>query len=519
MGEPLDWNEKYRPRTLGEVAGNNRAIQSLEAWARAWQHGHPKKRAVILSGPPGVGKTVAAHALAADMGWEVIELNASDHRDAESIQRIATAGALNQTFDDGGEFLRASEGGRKLIVIDEADNIHGREDRGGIRAVVDTIRRTQQPLVLIVNDLYELTRQSSTFKSACETIKFQSLQARSVRTVLSRIAAQERLEVEAEAFDAIAERASGDVRSAINDLQALSEGKHYVLAKDVGAVGRRDVRATMYDAVRTILRTDNLHAARRVVMELEETPDFLLLWLSENVPSEYRQTPDLARGMEALARADLFLARAQRTQNYRLWAYANDLMAAGVATAKDHTYGGATRYRFPMWLATMGRTRGLRATMASLSSKLGRHCHTSVGLAREELIPLYQRLFELDGAFVVHQTAGLELSEPEVAMLLRDEPGSSRVEQLVAAASEQDRARTQIEPFGRREGEAGGAAFDRAERGRGAAGRRRPPEDAGTDMPDEGGAEGGAEGSAEGGADAAETAEADKERQRSLLEF
>ena len=514
----MDWNEKYRPRNLAQVLGNARAVQSLEAWARAWQHGHPKKRAAILSGPPGTGKTVAAHALASDLGWEVVELNASDDRDAEAIGRVATAGALNQTFDDRGAFLRADEGGRKLIIIDEADSVHGREDRGGVRAIVDTIRRTRQPVVLIVNDLYELTRQSSSFKTLCETIKFQSIQSRTIKTALMRIAAEERLEVEDEALGTIAERASGDLRSAINDLQALAEGKAFVLAKDVGAVGRRDVRSTMFEAVRTILKTDNVLAARRVVSELDEDPEFLLQWLSENAPHEYTDVRDRSRAMEALARADLFLARAQRHQAFRLWSYAIDLMSAGVATAKDREYHGAPRYGFPMWLATMGRTRALRSTMGSLSSRLARECHTSVGIAREELIPLYQQLFELDGAFAVHQTALMELTPPEVAMLLREQTESTRVQQLLAAAESKDAGRRQIEPYALGEG----AAYERAAAAR-EAGSGDRAQGTGAAGAAEGGAGGEGGGPAEGAPDGEGASqpdgEEDKERQRSLLDF
>jgi replication factor C large subunit len=177
-------------------------------------------------------------------------------------------------------------------------------------------------------------------------------------------------------------------------------------------------------------------AARRVLQELDEDPEFVLLWLSENVPMEYKEIPDMARGMEAVARADLFLQRARRTQNYRLWAYASDLMTAGVATAKDREYRFYNQYRFPLWLSTMGRTRAMRQTKASLSRKLRRHCHTSDSVARDDLIPFYRQMFDLSGAFAVGQTARLEFTEAELAMLLGDTRDGKRVQMLLDAVEE-----------------------------------------------------------------------------------
>jgi replication factor C large subunit len=444
----VEWTEKYRPRRLDDLVGNKKALQSLLSWARSWDAGKtPKKRAVILAGKPGCGKTSAAHALASDMGWGVIELNASDTRNADAIRRVATAGALNQTFTDEGDFLRADSGGRKLIILDEADHIHGTVDRGGIKTILETIRKTFQPIILIVNDLYQLTRHSSAFKTLAMTIRFQAVPARSIKPVLKRIAAAEHIEVDDLAIESISERTAGDLRSSINDLQALSEGRNYIGPEDVDAVGKRDTKVTMYDAVRTILKSDNVRAARRAASEVDEEPEFLLLWLSENVPNEYKDLEDLARGMEAIARADLFLNRARRTQNYRLWAYASDLMSAGVATAKDREYRFYTQYRFPLWLATMGRTRAMRQTKASLSRKLRKHCHTSDAIARDELIPFYRMMFDLDGAFAVEQTGKLDLGEAELAMLLGDTRDGKRVQMLMEAV-EQREASGHIDPAG-----------------------------------------------------------------------
>ena len=81
-----DWTETYRPTTLSEVRGNDSARDAFEEWAETWdEHGE----AVVLHGSPGVGKTSAAHALANDLGWPVLEMNASDARTADEIERFA----------------------------------------------------------------------------------------------------------------------------------------------------------------------------------------------------------------------------------------------------------------------------------------------------------------------------------------------------------------------------------------------------------------------------------------------
>src|SRR2546428_6138563 len=168
------WAEDYRPKSLRDVVGNPTAVAELEKWALSWQKGVPDRRAVILAGPPGTGKTSAALALAKDMGWAVVEMNASDKRNALSVRQVALRGAITQTFSDTGEFLSTAAGGRKLVILDEADNLFGREDTGGIGAIVDTIRRAGQPIILIANAFYALSRRSSSLRSLRRAVKFKA---------------------------------------------------------------------------------------------------------------------------------------------------------------------------------------------------------------------------------------------------------------------------------------------------------------------------------------------------------
>src|SRR5438046_1943051 len=256
----MSWAERHRPKDLDDIVANPTAVAELRKWAAAWQRGRPDKKAVILQGPPGIGKTSAALALAKEMGWSVVEMNASDSRNAEAIRKVATRGAVLQTFSDSGEFLRAAQGGRKLIVLDEADNVFGREDRGGIGAIVETIQTSGQPIVLIANDYYGLTRRSSSLKRLSKTIKFQPIHDDAMKNILRTITTKEGVDVASEVLDVIVERSSGDLRSAINDLESLAIGKDAVRATGTKALGYRDRERTIFPAIEEILRSG---AARR----------------------------------------------------------------------------------------------------------------------------------------------------------------------------------------------------------------------------------------------------------------
>ncbi|MCK4614835.1 MAG: replication factor C large subunit, partial [Thermoplasmata archaeon] len=458
----MDWTEKYRPATLSEVYGNKKAVTALLKWAHGWNRGVPDRKAVILAGSPGIGKTSTALALGKDMDWGVIELNASDVRNAENIRNIVTRGALFETFTDTGEFIRSREGGKKLIILDEADNLYegvrgeartdknGKDysDRGGKAAIIQTIKQTMQPIILIVNDLYALTRNTN-LKTLCEIIRFRKIRAPSIEKALIGIIHNEGLEVEREALEIIASRADGDLRAAINDLQALSRMGERITVEMTEGIGFRDNVITLQEALSKIFKGTDVDV-RKVAWDLDETPDSILSWVDENLPLAYTAPMDLMRGYDAISRADVYLGRVRRRQYYRLWAYANDMMTAGVALAKEREYRHFIRYRFPSWILKMSRSKGMRKRRNELSRKVGEWCHTSIKDARVELLPMVQVLFKESGRrdfdFAINMTDKLGLTIEEVAFLLETVTDDPRVTFIQEKAVESHGERTGFYP-------------------------------------------------------------------------
>ncbi|MCX6773076.1 MAG: AAA family ATPase, partial [Candidatus Micrarchaeota archaeon] len=102
------------PSALSELIGNSEAFATAKQWAQEWQAG-TKGRPLLLYGPTGVGKTALAHAVASEFNWQLFEFNASDLRDAESVEQILSNAANSSSLF----------GGMRLILIDDVDALSG----------------------------------------------------------------------------------------------------------------------------------------------------------------------------------------------------------------------------------------------------------------------------------------------------------------------------------------------------------------------------------------------------------
>ena len=354
-GEKQLWFLKHAPKKPGECAGNQEALEELRKWALGWEAGKTQKP-LLLAGPTGVGKTAAVRALAQEMNWVLVETNASDARGKLFIEKNFAATSAS----------RGLFGAMRLLVFDEVD---AGLERGGVTAISSFLAQAKQPVLLVANDAWEPSMAS--LRSACRILEFKALNAGSVKSVLKKIAEKEEME-SGELVEEISRQCRGDLRSAINDLQA-------------GFTGERERKQNIFKTVGKIFKTTEFREAMRAADESEEDFEMLFRWIEENIAAEYEKPGEVAEAFEWLSRANLFKARIAERQAWRMLKYVRVLSVAGVALSKQERYSKFTKYSFPSIVKKLAASRQSRAALKSALRKAARKLHCSLGEARKSL--------------------------------------------------------------------------------------------------------------------------------------
>ncbi|HIK00064.1 TPA: replication factor C large subunit [archaeon] len=355
-------NEKYRPQKLRDIAGQDTAIQDLLKWIKNFKK--EKNRAIILHGPSGNGKTALAQALANELTYELIQMNASDFRTEKTImEKIGHAVSQQSLVQKKG----------KIVLIDEIDGIYGTSDRGGISALQKIIRTTNYPIILTANDIW--IDKLRFLRLSCKLIQMRKVDLRTIVKRLKEIAETEGVKIKEAILHEIARRAEGDLRAAINDLQTL--GMKKVDEKDLELISWREKEIPIFETLLAIFKSKDWRIIQKAFSSSDKTPDEILMWIAENIPNEYEKPEEIAAAYNMLSRADVFRGRIIHNQAWGLQAFSNELMTFGVAAAKKEKYRKFTRYVPPKILQKMGASKGERAARDEVAFLVGKKLHCS----------------------------------------------------------------------------------------------------------------------------------------------
>ncbi len=365
----LPWTAKYKPENSREVPQPAGMLQ-LKKYLMNFKS--QNKKALLLHGPSGSCKTSAVHAVAHENALEIIEVNASDFRNEEQInERIGNALKQHSLFYNG-----------KIILVDEIDGLAGSEDRGGIAALAALLlKEANFPIILTANDPWD--SKLSSLRSKSTLVKFSSLNYLSIFNILKNICYKEGVACDLNVLKELARRSQGDLRAAINDLQALASVDNRVSSAE-GLYDRNREESVLY-AVSKVLKTNDINESIKAFDGVEENIDKCILWLDENLPKVYSDANDLAKAYEKLAKANIFMSRIRRWQHWRFLSYANTLITAGISSAKEKTYHGFARISPPVRLLKLWQAKSKYQKRKSIAKKLAKETHCSAKKALQSL--------------------------------------------------------------------------------------------------------------------------------------
>jgi replication factor C large subunit len=367
----LTWPEKYRPKNLKEFVNQKEALDAFLKWIKKWK---PGNKALLLYGPSGTGKTSLIHAYAQEKNIEFIETNASDIRSAKALENIALATQQRP-------LLKKS----KIFLFDEIEGIVGREEVGGIKAIIEVIRKSLFPIVLIANNPWEPKLRS--LREYCELVEFKKISVWDIEKRLKQICQFEKIKPKDEVLREIAKISKGDLRAAINDLETIARGKREISKKDLEVLGFREKETSIFDALKIIFKTKNALAAKLAISNVDKDPEEIFLWIENNVAKEYEDPKEIAKAYDALSKADLFRQRIRIEQEWRFRSYMIDLMTAGVSQAKKEIYRKFTKYQYPSKLVILGRTKFERTEEKEKLLELAKKLHCSTRKIKSEFLP------------------------------------------------------------------------------------------------------------------------------------
>ncbi|MDQ3882933.1 MAG: AAA family ATPase [Thermoproteota archaeon] len=375
------WSEKYRPKTVQEMVGNEEARLAVIKWLAGWVSG---SRPLLLLGPPGTGKTTLVHTLSRQLDYDVVEMNASDIRNREALQARITP-----VFQNTANLI-----GKKLMLfLDEVDGISGREDTGGLDILINLIKEPTVPVIMAANKKsFKIVKLAK----ACKIVEFSPVPSRLLLLLIDHVLQSEGVKLGSGEKRSIIDNSRGDIRSLLNSAQSQAAGYSTVSNRDmvdvdiVDAIDGYFEADSLDQAIQFVIRADASYPDPRYrLISPEERRKDMLSALFSSIASSHIEQHDLALLLDVLSRADMIVGRANASRQWHLLKYVNGLIATGLyeksrkKSIKYHQYS----MPWPMMGPIFARSQSTRKILDELAPTL----HMSRSSAGLFVLPYFIR--------------------------------------------------------------------------------------------------------------------------------
>ncbi len=343
--------EKYKPGKISEILDNRIAAEEVLRLVKNYK----RRKAIMIYGPPGCGKTLTAEIVAHELKYELVRLTAADFRSYYQLKRSILQSSLQASLSYKG----------KILLIDELEFVF---DPGMKRGLKELIRESPFPVILISQNPY--VPQLREIRKFCKLVKFNRVKWTSIKRLMEKIVKAEKIKYESNALDQLARMSNGDVRAALIDLSSLPE----VTVESLQTIGDRAQEQSIFDTLKVLFKTLDLENAYLALDQAEKTPDEIFWWLEENIFREYEKPEDIAKAYQYLAFADFFKNQITRRQAWALQKYFLDGLMF-VSIAKKEPYRKFIKYESPKFFLQFKNQ--ISKSLGNALQKIGGMTHTS----------------------------------------------------------------------------------------------------------------------------------------------
>lgn len=365
MSSALMWSELYRPKKIEQMVGNEEARLAVVKWLSGWVSG---TKPLLLVGPPGTGKTTLVHALVRQFDYDLVETNASDTRSRDSLEaRIIPV--LNN---------RSIFGRKMMLFLDEVDGISGREDTGGLDALVDMMKEPTVPVIMAANSKSVKIKELA---KVCKTIEFSPVPPRLLLMFLDHVLSAEGKNIGPGDKIALIINSKGDIRTLLNSAQSAAAG--------YAATGKDTVEIDIADAINGYFAAKSKAEAAAVLSKAdasypdprfgmvspEERRKDMMAALFSTIVSSRIDHDSMADMLDVLSKVDVVVGRVSHQRRWSLLRYVGSMLAYGLY---DPSKGKEIRYsQYSMPWPVMGPIFARSQTIRKLASLIAPAAHIS----------------------------------------------------------------------------------------------------------------------------------------------
>ncbi|CAI5718729.1 unnamed protein product [Peronospora farinosa] len=409
------WTDKYKPRTLDHMIGNIELGKKLKMWLLDWEAMHVKgtkkipfstklsenrgAKTVLLSGPPGIGKTTIANLVARECGFECTELNASDTRSKKMLQTGLkdVLGTQALRFDaPKGKSKGKMHLAHRVIIMDEVDGMSG-GDRGGTAELIQLIKKSKAPIICICND-----RQSQKVRSLANH-SFDLRMRRPTKVQIGKrmmeIGLKEGLHMEKNAIEEAADRCGNDIRQLLTQMQRWRLTTTNITYADLvnpSSQHNKDecLRLNPFSATQQIFQRDLSFDSRNEAYFVDY--DLMPLMVQENyIQSIMNNRTSSDTNLEAAMHASEFISESDLLNTYVRVEQRWDLLTKQAAMnvgACIYSAGFVGHPEFSKWLGKNSSASKSKRLLSELSVRMRSHASGSREVIRLDYVPYMKEI-------------------------------------------------------------------------------------------------------------------------------